>query len=709
MINTDSISEGTSDVVSSDSESEQTVIPSRSVTAYDSDTSCDGCPPLENIPIKSTHPRANSTPDRESACDFNSSAPLRVDVRPHTLDRDAQDTCRHMSTSTRVSSSAMSSHSPHGSDRGDRDVHAHVTDRSIGPNSRANIDTGNNTMEFSSEITRTVVTSIVELAKAVQANNETSQQNHRVMTDLLTKTNDTLSETARVLSETARVSQRNSDLLQQEMRDLGRRFTSREERQPLREHSSGNDTVTSRAPCRSTYEYDRPTHTTYLGVDDISNKSTRPHSIQSKSCPTFTEGRSRSRSRSHSCDRQMRDPPTHRNYDSVSVNSDTYTGRRNSNADMHAHTRTTTPTHQSQHTPDTMPTNTGNSMGQQGRQSTVNTGHTRLPKFTGDGKSSWKVWHTRFTTVAELHHWDENTCLSELVQHLDGSAADFVFDQISPECRFNYQRLVKEINERFLSEETRKTFRMQFGRRTQRPGESIEDFSAELKRLYDRAYERKDPEIRQQALVDRFLAGLRDTELQFAVEWSKDPRSIEEAVRHVIHYMEARHGHSSNSKSRNVTFPDDSEDSDDGPSPNPNRQSRSPIRQNRYSVRHVANSNGKSTYTTPTKSGENATQNLMRAMEQFLASQNPGKTSPVNKDEKSPTTGRERFANTQCFQCRQFGHMRRDCPELASPYTNRNTGSNNSGATGSSSTSSYRSASREDRGTHPSVRDLSLN
>ncbi len=41
-------------------------------------------------------------------------------------------------------------------------------------------------------------------------------------------------------------------------------------------------------------------------------------------------------------------------------------------------------------------------------------------------------------------------CLSELVQHLDGSAADFVFDQISAECRFNYTRLVREINSRFL-------------------------------------------------------------------------------------------------------------------------------------------------------------------------------------------------------------------------------------------------------------------
>ncbi len=53
-------------------------------------------------------------------------------------------------------------------------------------------------------------------------------------------------------------------------------------------------------------------------------------------------------------------------------------------------------------------------------------------------------------------------------------------------------------------------------------GEYVEDFASELKRLYDKANGRKDPEIRQQALVDRFLAGLRDQELQFAVEWYKE-------------------------------------------------------------------------------------------------------------------------------------------------------------------------------------------
>ena len=40
----------------------------------------------------------------------------------------------------------------------------------------------------------------------------------------------------------------------------------------------------------------------------------------------------------------------------------------------------------------------------------------RLPPFAGNSKDSWKVWHARFTTVANLNKWDETTRLSELMQ-----------------------------------------------------------------------------------------------------------------------------------------------------------------------------------------------------------------------------------------------------------------------------------------------------
>ena len=54
--------------------------------------------------------------------------------------------------------------------------------------------------------------------------------------------------------------------------------------------------------------------------------------------------------------------------------------------------------------------------------------------------------------------------------------------------------------------ETNKTFHGQFGKRTQRIGESVEDNSAERKRIYDKAYPGRNPEMRRQLLLQQFLA-----------------------------------------------------------------------------------------------------------------------------------------------------------------------------------------------------------
>ena len=68
----------------------------------------------------------------------------------------------------------------------------------------------------------------------------------------------------------------------------------------------------------------------------------------------------------------------------------------------------------------------------------------KLPAFTGNGTDSWKVWVSRFTTVANLNNWDEPMRLIELVQRLQGTAADFVLDEIPHDIIRNFQSLVHE-------------------------------------------------------------------------------------------------------------------------------------------------------------------------------------------------------------------------------------------------------------------------
>lgn len=130
----------------------------------------------------------------------------------------------------------------------------------------------------------------------------------------------------------------------------------------------------------------------------------------------------------------------------------------------------------------------------------------KLPNFTG--KESWKVWFNRFTEVAERRRWSEDDKLIELLPRLQGAAGEFVFGQLQRSVRGNYGTLVAELNSRFRVVETKKTFGAQFSKRNQKVSESAEEYAAELKRLYDKAYSQRDSETRQEDLLRRFLEAL---------------------------------------------------------------------------------------------------------------------------------------------------------------------------------------------------------
>ena len=119
--------------------------------------------------------------------------------------------------------------------------------------------------------------------------------------------------------------------------------------------------------------------------------------------------------------------------------------------------------------------------------------------------------------------------------------------------------------------ETHKTYEAQLSKRNQLPGETKEEYAADLKRLYDKAHVKRNPESRREGLLRRFLNCLTDDQARFDVEYHKDPSNIDEAVSHVVNYMEARKapnvhelGDGDKIRRKNVTFHNhDSSDSED--------------------------------------------------------------------------------------------------------------------------------------------------
>ena len=94
----------------------------------------------------------------------------------------------------------------------------------------------------------------------------------------------------------------------------------------------------------------------------------------------------------------------------------------------------------------------------------------------------------------------------------------------------DFRKLCHELKHRFRRVETARTFGAKFSTRNQGSDESVEDYAADLKRLYDKAHANRDKETRREDLLRRFLDGLNDERVRFQVEYVKEPDNIDQAV-----------------------------------------------------------------------------------------------------------------------------------------------------------------------------------
>lgn len=94
------------------------------------------------------------------------------------------------------------------------------------------------------------------------------------------------------------------------------------------------------------------------------------------------------------------------------------------------------------------------------------------------------------------------------------------------------------MNHRYRVIETPRSFAAKFSRRSQKHGETAEEYASELKMLYDKAHGYRDPHTRNEDLVQRFLDGLLDEDIRFEVEYLKEPENIDKAVFHVLNMIQ---------------------------------------------------------------------------------------------------------------------------------------------------------------------------
>jgi hypothetical protein len=95
--------------------------------------------------------------------------------------------------------------------------------------------------------------------------------------------------------------------------------------------------------------------------------------------------------------------------------------------------------------------------------------------------------------VADLYDWSVKERLSELLPRLQDAAGDFVYDQLSSTITKSYKKLTKDLGNRLGEVDTTRIYISKFNNRRQMFNESIQEFAAGLKMLYDKGqrYQKK--------------------------------------------------------------------------------------------------------------------------------------------------------------------------------------------------------------------------
>lgn len=340
------------------------------------------------------------------------------------------------------------------------------------------------------------------------------------------------------------------------------------------------------------------------------------------------------------------------------------------------------------------------------RRSTTYQTTNKLPPFSG--KESWKVWFGRFKVIAERNRWNPETCLDELLPRLHGNAAEFVFEQLSEETTRNYRRLIRELNNRYRVVENKKTYAAQLSRRNQKPNESVEEYAAELKRLYDKAHSNRDFKTRQEDLLRRFFDGLNNERASFEVEFHKEPIDIDQAVFYVVNYEETRRKvyNSEDSdrrhsrkirRSRRTSWDADYNSSSDEDQYSdkknrnsarqviskqksevkPNKEVRFNVKQKNSSDKTIKNEDRQTKMPTLNQKNTSVDSKTIDDMNNVKQELLQMIRNELQENQRSGTTDTGRFVRQQkypvtcCYRCGKPGHFMRDCQNQIPPMRNQ--------------------------------------
>ncbi|GFT83934.1 retrovirus-related Pol polyprotein from transposon 412 [Trichonephila clavipes] len=147
---------------------------------------------------------------------------------------------------------------------------------------------------------------------------------------------------------------------------------------------------------------------------------------------------------------------------------------------------------------------------------------------TYDGKSSWQVYKTQFSIVADANQWDSRTKTCQLAASLRADAADIL--QTLPETqRLDFDALVNALELRFGEKCVKDYSRLQLKSRQQKVSETLQELATDVERFSHLAFSDCPTEVREVLALQHFIDGVRDPEIQKALRMA-DLKDLKEAL-----------------------------------------------------------------------------------------------------------------------------------------------------------------------------------
>ncbi|GFU74543.1 gag-Pol polyprotein [Trichonephila clavipes] len=137
---------------------------------------------------------------------------------------------------------------------------------------------------------------------------------------------------------------------------------------------------------------------------------------------------------------------------------------------------------------------------------------------TYDGKSSWQVYKTQFSIVADANQWDSQTKACQLAASLRADAADIL--QTLPETqRLDFDALVNALELRFGEKCVKDYSRLQLKSRQQKVSETLQELVTDVERLSHLAFSDCPTEVREVLALQHFIDRVRDPKSRKLSEW----------------------------------------------------------------------------------------------------------------------------------------------------------------------------------------------